>query len=45
MNFVHFPCFSTLVDLCKLHGVVVSTLNNNKRIFIFYYMGQFGFRG
>jgi hypothetical protein len=31
-----FPCFSTLVDLCKLNGVVISTLKNNKRIFFFF---------
>ncbi len=44
MNFVHFLCFSTLVDLFKLNGVVISTLKNIKKIF-YYYMGQFGFRG
>jgi hypothetical protein len=30
MNFVHFSFFSTLVDLCRLNGIVVSTLKNIK---------------
>jgi hypothetical protein len=32
MNFVHFSCFSALVDLCRLDGIVASLSYSNIEI-------------